>query len=293
MSETQNMKPVPKDDEIDLSEIVRQLWAGRKIILYTTALFIILAGIYIFSKKLTIVPEYESTVTLYIESSSPEVLPTIITGAPFMSEMLKVILIHPVMHKPVTVLDVLKQFNPPQGNVAGMTGRVNAKTGKAGTLQITVMMQDSQIATQLADSIASKLSPFLINFHLLRSQKNLQYLAGRYRDAENAYLQSLKELSAFYDKNAGNLHGMDTITVKRLRAESDLKFDVYSELAQEIEKARIKEQEQAPIFNLLQPGTPARRANESDTKKTVMIMLFLGLICGGTFVLVKQYFMIR
>ena len=260
---------------------VRQIWTGRKTILLTTALFVVLGGLYIIFKILTVIPEYESRVTLYVDSSAPEIIPALITGAPFLTEVLKIRLNNSVNNQDETGPNVLNNnTKPPQGSVSGLMGRISAKPGKAGTIELSVMLQDPAQAKQLADSVAQKLSPFLIAFQMQRVQKNLEYLEARYLDSESAYQASLKALSDFYDQHAANVRTMDTIAVKRLRAESDLKFDVYSELAKELEKARIKEQEALPVYNILEPASVASQNNAPKTGKIMVIMLFLGFIAG-------------
>jgi uncharacterized protein involved in exopolysaccharide biosynthesis len=291
MSEKSSNQPAPKDDEIDLVEIARHLWTGRKTILVITALFVVLGGFYILYKKLTIIPEYESHVTLYIDSPSPEVLPTLISSAPFMAEVLKIRLIHPGTHQSETVMEILnKHTRPPQGNVAALMSRVKVKLDDTRTLQLSIVMQNSLQATQLADSIGQKLAPFLLAYQIQWTQKNLQYLAGQYREAEAAYRQSLQDLSNFYDQNARNLHARDTITIKRLQADKDIKYDIYSELALQLERVRIKEQEQIPIYNILEPATVAKQNNAQKTIKTLFIMLFLGLFAGVGLLYVKSIF---
>jgi len=150
-------------------------------------------------------------------------------------------------------------------------------------------MQDPELAKQLADSVAQKLAPFLVAFQMQRVQKNLKYLESRYRDSESAYLASLKALADFYDQHAANIRTIDTIVVKRLRAESDLKFDVYSELAKELEKARIKEQDALPVYNILEPATFASQNNAPKTGKIMVIMLFLGFVAGVGLLFGKRF----
>jgi uncharacterized protein involved in exopolysaccharide biosynthesis len=281
MPESSSSRPIPKDDEIDLLEIARQLWAGRKIILIVTFVFCVLGGFYLLYKKLTLIPEYTSQVTLYVDCPTPETLPTLLTGNAFLAEMIKIRLTLPETSQTATVMEVLNDHTlPPQGSLAGLRARVRASSGKPCTMGINVMMQDPTLAQQLADSITQHLAPFLVTFQMQRTQNNLLFLNSRYRDAEAAYLTSLKTLSDFYSQNAQNLRAMDTIMVKRLRAESDVKLIVYGEVAKQIEEVKIKEMEQTPLYSVLEAATIASQTNSPKTVTVMLVMLFLGLIAG-------------
>jgi len=290
MSDFFNDQKIPNDDEIDLLEIMRKLWAGRISILLTTALFVVLGGLYVIYNKFTIIPEFESRVVLYVDSPTPEFLPTLLGSTPFLTEVLKISLKDSGNTQTETVSDVLnKKTKPPQGSIAGLNGRINAIPGNAGTLEVIVKMQDPFVAKQLADSISQKISAFLINFQMQRVQKNIQYLAVQYRDAETNYLVSLKKLSDFYDQHTAKIRSMDTIMLKRLRAESDLKFNVLNELAVQLEKTRIKEEERLAVCSILEPASVANQCNATKTGKIVLLMFFLGVFAGVGLIFVKGF----
>ena len=291
MSELTTTNPIPKDDDIDMFEIACKLWAGRKTILLATVLFVAIGGLHILYKKLTVIPEYESSVTINVDAPSPDLIPTLITGAPFMTEVLNIRLVYPHTGKLVTVMEVLnKHTYPPQGNLAGLMGRVSTRPGKPGALIVSVVMQDPLIAMQMVDSVIQKLVPFMETYQSPRMKNNLQYLESRCRYAESDYLKSLKILSDFYDQHARNNQTLDTITVKRLKAESELKFDIYSGLVKQLETSRLKEHDQIPICNILEPATIANQNNEPKIAKPLLLMMFLGLIAGVVLLFGKSFY---
>ncbi len=114
MTETSENKEKIKDDEIDLLEVFRKIWVGRKTIIKTmTVFFIIGIFVVIFSPK-----EYKSEITLVVETSSsgssisgllqqfgglaginlnktekealvPDLYPEVIKSTPFLLEIMK------------------------------------------------------------------------------------------------------------------------------------------------------------------------------------------------------------
>jgi len=281
-----NRPPVP-DDEIDLVEVALRLWKGRRVIGLFVLAFLVAGGMWLGYKKITVVPEYTSKTVLYIDSPQPEVIPALVSGAAFLGKLMEVTLTDPATGQPVTVREVLgKHHKPPQGSLAG---RISAAPGKAGVFDISATMQHPALAQQLADSVASRFSGFLTAFTLQRKSQGLQYLENRYRDADAAYRQSLADLSGFYHLNPGNAAKRDTIAEKRLRAESDLKYDVLSELAIQLEKERIREQADMPVIRIIDPASVAAWSNQAGMTKVLAIMFFLGITVGVAWVLGKEY----
>jgi len=290
MSEVSNKKSI-SEDEVDIIEFTRRLWSGRKTIVITTVVFLILGGLSVLVQKFKVIPEYKSNLTLVTDSPTPELLPTLITGKPFMTEVLKLRLILPGSNKSITVLEALNDHTqPPQGSLAGLMGRITTTSGNAGTLQISVMMQEPILARQLADSIGQRLGQYLLTFRTQRTQKKLAFLIKRYNETEEAYLQSLKTLSDFHTQRNHNSKLTDTLTLLRLKSEIDLRFEVCCELAKKLENAKITEQDQIPVINILEPASPASQNNAPKTRQTMFLMLILGLLGGLGIVFGKQIY---
>ncbi|MFA5781600.1 MAG: Wzz/FepE/Etk N-terminal domain-containing protein [Bacteroidales bacterium] len=114
MTETSENKEKIKDDEIDLLEVFRKIWAGRKTIYKTVAVFFVIALIIVFTSP----KEYKSEITLVVETSSsgssisgllqqfgglaginlnktekealvPDLYPEVIKSTPFLLEIMK------------------------------------------------------------------------------------------------------------------------------------------------------------------------------------------------------------
>lgn len=251
------------DDEIDLADLLRQVWAGRWIIVITTIVFIAMAVLYLLYNNYSGVKEYESQATLFVESPSPDSLITVTKSPLFISEVLKIKLEGLGPGAALTVAELLdQQTKPPQGNLAGLTSRINATKGNAGVLVIAVKMQDQSTARQLADSVIQKLTQFLkesqlkraekkqliltgdtsINFKYLSlsSSKDLQLLSEVCQRAEAKYFQALRVLSDFYRHNSKNLESIDSIEIKRLNADIKMKLDLYSTLYQKLDQAKLE-----------------------------------------------------
>ena len=74
-----------------------------------------------------------------------------------------------------------------------------------------------------------------------------------------------------------------------MQYEVDLSYNLYSELAKQLEEAKIKIQRETPIFKVLEPAQiPVTR---SDPKRSVMVLgyAFLGMALSMFVVLARNY----
>ena len=77
---------------------------------------------------------------------------------------------------------------------------------------------------------------------------------------------------------------------ERLRNKQTLAYGVYSQLAQQLEMAKLKVQEQTPCVTIIEPaGVPTRKSNTS--KAVILIAVtFLGAFAASGIVVVKDLF---
>lgn len=260
------------DDEIDLADLIRQLWAGKWIIMITTVIFVIGGIGYSVYKSMNTVNEYQSQVRLFVESPAPDSLLKVFSYPPFFAEVLNTELTGLQPDSPMTVKQVLDKQTSPAGTIASLMSRVTATKGDAGILSVTVRMQQQDAATRLADSIVQNLFQFLqqaqwdkttkaqqileedsirnlqtmtdaVNRNLLyqgkESLKNIQTLTDFFTKAESLYLQSRQTLADYYTAHAANTGSIDSLEVKRLNEDIKLRYTVYSEFYQQLEHAKI------------------------------------------------------
>ena len=80
------------------------------------------------------------------------------------------------------------------------------------------------------------------------------------------------------------------VELDRLQNEQQLAFGVYSQLAKQLENAKIKVQEQMPCVTIIEPASvPVNRSNMGKPV-ILFIFVFLGLMAGTGYVVIKELF---
>lgn len=109
-------------------------------------------------------------------------------------------------------------------------------------------------------------------------------------EARQQYYEAQQHYARAVDANRNIARQSAQVELDRLQNEQQLAFGVYSQLAQQLENAKIKVQEQMPCVTIIEPASvPVNRSNMG--KPTILfIFVFLGLMAGTGYVVIKELF---
>ena len=77
--------------------------------------------------------------------------------------------------------------------------------------------------------------------------------------------------------------------MQQLQAEYNLAFNVYTELAKQLETKRIKMKEDQPIFTIIEPVSVPNERSKPKRMMIIAIWTFVGLIIGIGNVFLKDF----
>ena len=96
----------------------------------------------------------------------------------------------------------------------------------------------------------------------------------------NGYFEAQRKYAQYSDQHQGMVKMQYQIEIDRLSNEQDLAFGVYNQLAQQLELAKAKVQEQTPVSVIMQPAIVPYKA--SAPKKMMIGILYVFLAFFGT-----------
>jgi uncharacterized protein involved in exopolysaccharide biosynthesis len=160
---------------------------------------------------------------------------------------------------------------------------------KSGVINISVKMQDPVVAATLVKYAQDYLTKYVAKYRTEKTQKDISFLNERLSEAKRRYDNALYAYSSYQDRNKSLFLNIAKDEGKKLQYEVDLSYNLYAELAKQLEEAKIKVHRETPIFKVLEPAQiPVKK---SEPKRSVMVIgfAFLGLILSLVFVLVRNY----
>lgn len=152
---------------------------------------------------------------------------------------------------------------------------------------INVMMQDAEVAAQVATMVQEKLQDYIVDYRTNKARNDVEYMEGITAQALEAYKQAQKEYASFVDANQDLVLTSMRQEEERLENEMQLAYDTYSHNAQQLRAAKDKVQERTPAFTILQPaGVPTK----PDAPKRVA---FVGMMLVLAFLLTSVWLVAR
>ncbi len=106
----------------------------------------------------------------------------------------------------------------------------------------------------------------------------MEFIAERYTEAKRNFEIKQKQLASFRDGNRNVISALTQAQGERLSGEYSLYYGVYSELAKQLEQAKIKVKETSPTLTILEPSFIPNNKTKPDIVFCVGVWAFLGLI---------------
>lgn len=147
-------------------------------------------------------------------------------------------------------------------------------------ITLNVTMQDQQIAAYIASVVSDRLQEYIGTYRSAKARKDLAYTETLYREAQEKYYAAQRAYATYVDQHQGVVKMQYQIEQNRLQNEQDLAFNVYNQIAQQLEMARAKVSESTPVCVVMQPAIMPIKA--SSPKKMMMGLLYVFLAFFGT-----------
>lgn len=147
-------------------------------------------------------------------------------------------------------------------------------------ITLSVTMQDQKIAAYVASVVSDKLQDYIGRYRSAKARKDLAYTEKLYQEAQDKYYTAQQAYAKYVDQHQGVVKMQYQIEQNRLSNEQDLAFNVYNQLAQQLEMARAKVAESTPVCVVMQPAIMPIKA--SSPKKMMMGLLYVFLAFFGT-----------
>ena len=173
----------------------------------------------------------------------------------------------------------------------GLSKRINISVDKkTSVITASSTMQDPVVAAAVTDSMVRKLEEYMGDYRTEKAKRDLAFTQESYQSARESYHETQRRYASYMDATQNVARQSVRAEQERLRNEQTLAYGVYSQLAQQLEMAKLKVQEQTPCVTIIEPaGVPTRKSN---TSKAVILIAFtfLGAFAASDIVVVKDLF---
>lgn len=149
---------------------------------------------------------------------------------------------------------------------------------KTAMTTITVTLQDPKVTAIVADSVVTKLQQYIIDYRIKKAKEDCAYLEELYKERQQEYYDAQSKYAHYFDTNRNIAFQSVRAEQERLQNDMNLAYQVYSQVAQQLQVARAKIQEEKPVFAVVEPATiPLLPSGTS--RKTILIGIVFFTIC--------------
>lgn len=164
---------------------------------------------------------------------------------------------------------------------------VDKKTGKTS---VSLELQDPQVVYVVVDAVVKNLVDYMSDYRSSKARQDAENLSQICEERKAEYYKAQQAYASYVDSNKSVVRQSAQAELERLQQEMNLAYQIYSQVATNLEAARIQEQQAKPVFVTLNPVTvPLNRTAPSKAKLLVIFTFLAGCISAAWILFGEDY----
>jgi capsule polysaccharide export protein KpsE/RkpR len=164
---------------------------------------------------------------------------------------------------------------------------VDKKTGKTN---LSLEMQDPLVVADVTNAIMENLKNYMTDYRTSKARQDVENLTEICNQRKEDYYKAQQIYAQYMDANKNVSKLSAQAESERLQQEMNLAYQVYSQVATQLEASRIKLQQAKPVFVVLEPVViPLRHVAPSKAKMLVIFTFLAGCISAAWVLFGEEY----
>ena len=155
-----------------------------------------------------------------------------------------------------------------------ITASVDKKTSMTS---VAVTLQNPRVAAVVADSVVKKLQKYIIDYRTFKAKEDCLYLEKLFKERQQEYYATQKKYADYLDSHDNIILQSVRSEQERLQNDMSLAYQVYSQVASQLQVARAKVQEEKPVFAVVEPAVVPLKPSGTSKKVYVLAFIFLSV----------------
>ena len=148
---------------------------------------------------------------------------------------------------------------------------------KTSMTSISVTFQNPKVAAVVADSVVKKLQEYIIDYRTFKAKEDCIYLEKLFKERQQEYYAAQKKYADYLDSHDNIILQSVRAEQERLQNDMSLAYQVYSQVANQLQVARAKVQEEKPVFAVVEPAVVPLYPSGTSRKVYVLVFVFLSV----------------
>ena len=164
---------------------------------------------------------------------------------------------------------------------------------KSYVITLSVTMQDPLVAATLTDTVMTNLQRYITEYRTNKSRNDLAYTQKLFDEARENYYSAQQAYARYMDQNQNIVLRSVRTEQERLQNEMNLAYNIYNQMAQQLQMAKAKVQENTPVYAVLQPATVPLKASKPSKMIILVGFVFLAAAASAGWALFGQGWIAR
>ena len=156
---------------------------------------------------------------------------------------------------------------------------------KTGVTTVSVTMQDPMVAAIITDTVVVKLKEHITKYRVSKAEDDCKYWEQLNEQRKNEYYAKQKDYAEFVDANQNVILQSVRIEQERLQNDMNLAYQVYSNVATQLQMAKAKVQEAKPVFAVVEPASVPLLPSGTSRMMILVGTVFLFVAAAAAWVL--------
>lgn len=161
---------------------------------------------------------------------------------------------------------------------------------KSFKTQMSLEMQDPLVVATVMNAVVDNLKDYMSEYRTSKSRQDVDNLEKICEQRKADYYKAQQVYANYLDANKNVIRQSENAERQRLQQEMNLAYQVYSQVAQNLEAARIRTEQDKPVFAVIHPVTvPIQKAGPSKAKLLVIFTFLAGCCAAGWVLFGEDY----
>ncbi|TGY26988.1 Wzz/FepE/Etk N-terminal domain-containing protein [Bacteroides caecimuris] len=149
---------------------------------------------------------------------------------------------------------------------------------KTSITNVSVTLQDPKVTAVVADSVVCKLQECIVSYRTSKAKEDCAYLEKLYQDRQQEYYAAQRKYADYVDTHDNLILQSVRAEQERLQNDMSLAYQVYSQVATQLQMARAKVQEEKPVFAVVEPAVVPFLPSGMGRKMYILAFTFLSVL---------------
>ena len=151
--------------------------------------------------------------------------------------------------------------------------------------KMSLQMQDPLVVAAVMDAVTENLKTYMTNYRTSKARQDATNFEAICQLRKADYYKAQQAYANYIDANKNVILQSANAERERLQQEMNLAYQVYSQVATQLEGARVQAEQAKPVFAIIDPVTVPIRKSAPSKVKLLVIFTFLAGCCAAGWVL--------